>query len=354
MRLPGFTRFLSRSSCTRPLHSYHFRPLSSLPHIYSPASSSDTRSESYPDFGTYSIILPPEPFQFGTSHIPILPVPPSIPHPPYAIEKDLGNDQGQIDAEAEDPWEGDGRIELNTDEERKVRKAARLARNVREFACGLVKVGVTTNSIDSAIHEFITAHNAYPSPRLYSGFPRSCCTSVNNIIVHGIPDDRPLENGDIVNIDITVFLDGYHGDTSRTFLVGDVDNQGRDLVKTTVEALELGIRACGPGRPFKGIGRAIHDLVHRSEYSISLQFSGHGIGKVFHRPPWILHHANDEPGVMLPGHCFTIEPCLVQGSNPRGWIFPDGWTTSTENCARSSQEEHMVLITETGADVLTR
>jgi len=304
---PGFTRFLRRSNCIQPLHSNHFRPLSSLPPIPSPVSSPDTHSDSYPDYGTYSIILPPEPFRFGTSHIPILPVSPSIPRPQYAIEENLGKDQGQNNAEAGDAWEGDGRIKLNTDEEGKVRKAAGLARNVREFASGLVKVGVTTKSIDAAIHEFIMAHNAYPSPRLYSGFPRSCCTSVNNIIVHGIPDDRPLENGDIVNIDITVFLDGYHGDTSKTFLVGDVDNQGRDLVKTTVEALESGIQACGPGRPFKGIGRAIHDLVHRRDYSISSQFSGHGIGKVFHRPPWILHHANDEPGVMLPGHCFTIE-----------------------------------------------
>jgi len=347
MKLPGFTRFLGRSSCTRFLSTSHSRP-----HV-TPIPKTSSNSDPYPDFGTYSIILPPEPFQFGTSHFPILPVPSSIPRPQYAIEKPVlgrfGKDKGPTD-----PWEGDGKIELNTDEEMRLRNAARLAKSVREFTSELVKVGVTTNTIDAAIHEFIIAHNAYPSPRLYSGFPRSCCTSINNIIAHGIPDDRPLENGDIINIDITVFLDGYHGDTSKTFLVGDVDDQGKDLVKTTLEAVELGIQACGPGRPFKGIGKAIHDLARSRGYSISSQFTGHGIGKVFHRPPWILHDLNEEPGVMLPGHCFTIEPCLIQGNERHGFMFPDGWTMSTENCARSSQEEHMVLITETGAEVLTR
>jgi len=177
-------------------------------------------------------------------------------------------------------------------------------------------------------------------------------TQLLNLLVFNL--SRPLENGDIVNIDITVFLDGYHGDTSKTFLVGDVDDQGRDLVNTSLDAVESGIRACGPGRPFKGIGKAIYELALSRGFSVSPQFSGHGIGKVFHRPPWILHDLNEEPGVMLPGHCFTIEPCIIQGSDARGWLFPDGWTTSTENCARSAQEEHMVLITETGVDVLTR
>jgi len=197
---------------------------------------------------------------------------------------------------------------------------------------------------------------------LYCGFPRSCCTSVNNIITHGIPDNRPLENGDIINIDITVYLNGYHGDTSETFLVGDVDAKGRALVGMSLLALHAGISACGPGNPFKLIGQAIHDAVHQlpidspeeeNSYSICSQFAGHGIGTDFHKPPWIVHDINEEPGVMLPGDCFTIEPCIVQGRSARGWIFPDGWTTSTENCARSAQAEHMVLITETGADVLT-
>jgi len=177
---------------------------------------------------------------------------------------------------------------------------------------------------------------------------------VNNIIAHGIPDDRPLEDGDIANVDVTVFLNGYHGDTSQTFLVGDVDESGRELVQITNQALEQAIAACGPGKHFRDIGKAIHNLLRDINYSVSPQFTGHGIGTVFHSKPWIFHHLNDEPGTMEPGHCFTIEPAIIQGNNPKGWIFPDGWTASTENCARSAQAEHMVLITEAGAEVLTR
>lgn len=307
------------------------------------------------NFGSYSVILPPEPFVFGVSHIAPRVVPPHIPLPPYVqslspLERKPGEHERPFNG---DPYSGHGRIPLGRGDELRLRKAARLAKLVLDYAESLVKVGVSTNSIDASVHDFIISHSAYPSPLLYSGFPKSCCTSINNVLVHGIPDDRPLEDGDIINIDITVYLDGYHGDTSRTFLVGDVDEPGRNLVSTTNEAIDAGIAACGPGRPFKGIGSAIYNLAKSRGYSVSSQFTGHGIGEVFHRPPWILHHRNDEPGTMLPGHCFTIEPCLIQGSNPRGWIFPDGWTASTENCARSAQKEHMVLVTEGGIEVIT-
>ncbi|KAF8699473.1 hypothetical protein AX14_000925 [Amanita brunnescens Koide BX004] len=319
--------------------------------------------EDVPDFGDYSVVLPPEPFVFGVSHIKPRPVPPHITKPPYAgISRVAENEP--------DSYEGDGglrsgkreRIALGGESEFRIREAAKLAKKVRMYAGSLVQVGVMTDTIDEAVHEFIIAHGAYPSPLHYSGFPRSCCTSVNNIMVHGIPDDRPLEDGDIINIDITVYLNGYHGDTSETFLVGDVDAKGRSLVAATTLALQAGISACGPGQPFKHIGKAIHGAIHEPDiamtdedipFSISPQFNGHGIGTDFHKPPWILHDVNDEPGVMVPGDCFTIEPCIVQGTNPIGWMFPDGWTTSTENCARSAQAEHMVLITESGADVLT-
>ncbi|KAH9045239.1 methionyl aminopeptidase [Lactarius pseudohatsudake] len=291
-------------------------------------------------FGIYSVILPPEPFVFGVTHIAQRPVPPHSPTPTLC------------DTFLPSPWSW-GNFYFRSGE-RRLRSAARLARNVLEYAGTLVKVGSTTDALDAAIHEYIVAHSAYPSPLGYSGFPKACCTSVNNVIAHGIPDDRCLEDGDIVNIDITVYLDGYHGDTSRTFLVGNVDEAGKELVATTSDALDAGIAICGPGQPFKSIGQAIHDLADRRGYSVSSQFTGHGIGEVFHRSPWILHHRNEEPGTMMPGHCFTIEPCLIQGSNPRGWIFPDGWTASTENCARGAQKEHMILITEDGAEVITR
>ncbi|KAG1896454.1 methionyl aminopeptidase [Suillus fuscotomentosus] len=325
----------------------------------SPAFDSDESREAE-DFGTYNVILPEEPFVWGVSHITQRPVPSHIVRPKYAVQLDPPM-SSEIDHTQQ--YEGDGRIILGSIDEKRLRAAATLAKNVRQYAGSLVQPGVTTNSIDAAIHNFIIAHEAYPSPLLYKGFPRSCCTSVNNVVSHGIPDDRPLEDGDIINIDVTVYFNGFHGDTSSTFLVGDVDEPGRDLVQMTNAALEAGINACGPGRPFNGIGRAIHEIVRNSRHSVCPAFAGHGIGTVFHRPPWIYHtrksmFLNEEPGVMLPGHCFTIEaissPSLVQGSNPSVWIFPDGWTASTENCARSAQAEHMIFITETGVDVLTQ
>ncbi|KAK2459938.1 hypothetical protein APHAL10511_008023 [Amanita phalloides] len=320
------------------------------------SSSSPVSEDDIPDFGDYSVILPPEPFVFGVSHIAPRLVPSHIRRPAYASAHPMTREGKEHISRSG----SDEKIVLGGESEVRIREAAKLARTVREYAGSLVQAGITTNTIDAAIHEFIIAHNAYPSPLHYHGFPRSCCTSVNNIMVHGIPDDRPLEDGDIINVDITVYLNGYHGDTSQTFLVGQVDLKGRSLVAKTALALHAGILACGPGRPYKAIGRAIHDVVRKSrmtaneKFSISPQFSGHGIGTDFHTPPWIVHDVNDEPGVMVPGDCFTIEPCIVQGKDPTGWIFPDGWTTSTESCARSAQAEHMVLITEAGVDVLTK
>ncbi|KAF9449026.1 methionyl aminopeptidase [Macrolepiota fuliginosa MF-IS2] len=341
-RLPLLTRRAWRTSPLTTCRSISLKPpaYSKKYSVYTTQTPEEPEELEY--FGQYSVILPPEPFVFGVSHIKPRAVPENIIRPPYVRNNGLET--------LEEPDKPESIIELGGDAEARLRAAARLAKKVREFSGSLI--GVTTNEIDQAIHEFILSHKAYPSPLRYLGFPRSCCTSVNNVIVHGIPDDRPLEDGDIVNIDITVFLDGYHGDTSQTFLVGNVDQQGRDLVGLTNRALRAGIDACGPGRPFRGIGKAIHDLLPEN-YSVSSQFSGHGIGTFFHTKPWILHHKNDEPGVMKPGHCFTIEPSIIQGRNPRGWIFPDDWTASTENCARSAQAEHMVLITKTGAEVLT-
>ncbi|KAF8887260.1 methionyl aminopeptidase [Gymnopilus junonius] len=305
-----------------------------------------TNQDDVEDFGNYSVILPEEPFIFGVSHIQPRRVPGHILKPPYALTPD-----GIPDPKTKF---GSGKIKLGGEEESRLRAAAQLAKKVKKFAGSQVKVGVTTDTIDSAVHDFIVSHSVYPSPLHYQGYPRSCCTSINNIIVHGIPDDRPLENGDIINIDITLFLNGYHGDTSETFLVGDVDEPGKELIEVTNTSLERAIAICEPGRPFKAIGDTIHEYIRDKNYSVSSQFTGHGIGSVFHSPPWIIHSRNDEPGVMEPGHCFTIEPAIIQGRNPRGWIFPDGWAASTENCARSAQAEHMVLITENGADVLTR
>ncbi|KAH8118848.1 methionyl aminopeptidase [Phellopilus nigrolimitatus] len=307
--------------------------------------------EEIDDSGNYEIILPPDPPTWGVSHLTPRDVPNDIPRPPYAIPGQVLSDS---DRYFNDPYHGDGRIELGSENEICLRAACALAKCVLLKAGELVQVGVSTNEIDAALHDFMIANKAYPSPLRYAGFPKSCCTSINNVVVHGIPDDRKLADGDIVNIDVTVFFKGFHGDTSQTFLVGDVDRLGKELVQSASEALEAGIHVCGPGVPFKAIGSAIHRYAKSRNLSISEQFTGHGIGTVFHRPPWILHHRNDEPGTMLPGHCFTIEPALIIGRDHKAWIFPDGWTASTTDGCRSAQAEHTVLITDTGVDVLTR
>ncbi|KZT60768.1 methionine aminopeptidase [Calocera cornea HHB12733] len=294
----------------------------------------------------YDILLPSEPFMHGVAHIPRRSVPDHITRPPYVS-----------DEEGYGPRPGDtGIIKLRGEEELSLRAAANLAKRTLEHAGTLIRTALTTDELDAALHEFIISHNAYPSPLQYHGYPKSVCTSINNVVAHGIPDDRPLLPNDIVNVDVTVYLNGFHGDTSRTFMLPEVDERGRALVAATEGALREGITACGPGRPFTAIGAAIERYVKGlgAGLSVSRQFSGHGIGRVFHRSPWILHHDNDEePGVMIPGHCFTIEPCIVADEDSRGFMWPDGWTVSTETGARSAQAEHMVLVTETGVDVLT-
>ncbi|KAI0722536.1 peptidase M24, structural domain-containing protein [Earliella scabrosa] len=340
------------SSCPHT-HSVRpkFRPLSSTAHEIEPTPDLAGPSEHDLRYGFYDVILPEEPFVWGTSHIIPRGVPPQVRRPPYV--PDPSNPDAARSAVGGDTAT-QRRLITDTEDLVRLRSAARLAAKVLQFAGTLAQVGRTTDELDAQVHQFILAHGAYPSPLLYRGFPKSCCTSVNNIITHGIPDDRPLQDGDIVNVDVTVYLDGFHGDTSRMFLIGNVDDKGRDLVNITEAALEAGIAACGPGRHFRDIGRAIHGLLRGRDYSISPMFTGHGIGREFHRRPWIIHDLNEEPGVMEPGDCFTIEPAIVQGTDPAGVTYPDGWTVSTENCARSAQAEHMVLITDTGAEVLTR
>ncbi|KAI0782600.1 methionyl aminopeptidase [Abortiporus biennis] len=316
------------------------------------------------DQGDYEVILPEEPYTWGTSHITPKIVPDHIKRPAYNWETDPGTNENVF-------RERFGLILpilKGSSDDKLLRESARLARRVLNYAGTLVKTGITTEVIDDAVHEFIISHGAYPSPLGYNGFPKSCCTSINNIVTHGIPDRqvnwpiilhigltiRPLKDGDIINIDVTVYLNGFHGDTSKTFLVGDVDKIGKDLVDVTNLALQAGIDACGPGRHFRGISKAIHEVIRGKDFSICGQYTGHGIGRGFHHKPWIFHDLNEEPGVMQPGQCFTIEPCVVVGTDPQAWTFPDGWTSSTESAARSAQAEHMILITESGFDVLTK
>jgi methionyl aminopeptidase len=184
------------------------------------------------------------------------------------------------------------------------------------------------------------------------GFPKSICTSVNNVLVHGIPDQRQLQEGDIVNVDVTVYHSGFHGDCSATFLVGSVDEEGKRLVEVTKEALQRAIDVCGPGVPFNMIGKTISILARKEGYTVSKAYCGHGIGRRFHELPLVYHHYNDDPGTMEAGMTFTIEPLLCQGKEgERKWN--DGWTVTSKDGGRSAQFEHTVVITEDGARVMT-
>ncbi|KAI9493844.1 peptidase M24, structural domain-containing protein [Zychaea mexicana] len=240
-----------------------------------------------------------------------------------------------------------------SDEISLLRQAGQLAREILQVGGKMCLPGVTTDEIDAVLHEKITESGAYPSPLNYSGFPKSVCTSVNNVIAHGIPDNRELQGGDIINIDVTVFLNGYHGDTSATFLVGNVDTRGRELVTCTQECLEKALAICGPGVPLSEIGQVICDHADTGGFSVSEELSGHGIGTEFHSLPLIYHHRNVEDEIMTPGMAFTIEPVLCQGS-AMGIMWPDNWTISTVDGGRSAQFEHMVIITNHGVEVLTK
>ncbi|RHY25618.1 hypothetical protein DYB32_009742 [Aphanomyces invadans] len=245
---------------------------------------------------------------------------------------------------------------LDNDDQLRLREACALARDIVQFAGSLVEVGRTTDDIDRVVHEEICRRGAYPSPLLYGGFPKSICTSVNEIVVHGIPDSRPLEDGDLVNIDVSVFLNGFHGDTSYTYQVGSVDAAGQALIAATKRALDESISVCKAGVPFHAIGAKVHEVATSTSHGIIHEFCGHGIGRTFHALPLILHFPNAELGEMLPGMAFTIEPALCEGQNEvRAIVYwDDEWTVATADGKRSAQFEHTILVTDDGGfDILT-
>lgn len=235
----------------------------------------------------------------------------------------------------------------------RMRIASRLAAQALEEVGRGIKPGVTTDELDQVGHDFLLAHDAYPSTLGYRGFPKSLCTSVNEVICHGIPDSRPLEDGDIVNIDITAFIGGVHGDTNATFFVGSVDEENRLLVERTKEATMRGIKAIRPGRQVNIVGRVIESFAKRFGYGVVREFTGHGIGTSFHSGLIIPHY--DEPRfdtVIEAGMTFTVEPMLTLGTHE--WdMWDDGWTVTTKDRSRTAQFEHTVLVTESGPELLT-
>ena len=216
-----------------------------------------------------------------------------------------------------------------------------------------VAPGVTTDDVDRVVHEFLLDHGAYPSTLGYKGFPKSCCTSLNEVICHGIPDSTVIEDGDIVNIDVTAFIGGVHGDTNATFLAGDVSEENRLLVERTHEAMMRGIRAVRPGRQLNVVGRVIEAYANRFGYGVVRDFTGHGIGRSFHGGLVVLHY--DEPAVdtvLEPGMTFTIEPMITLGVIDYD-LWPDGWTVTTKDKQRTAQFEHTLVVTADGAEILT-
>jgi methionyl aminopeptidase len=235
-----------------------------------------------------------------------------------------------------------------------MRKAGRLAAETLDFITPYVKPGVQTQELDKLCHDFIVERKAIPAPLNYKGFPKSICTSVNHVVCHGIPSEKELIEGDIVNIDVTVILDGWHGDTSRMYYVGDkIPTKAKLLVDATYESMMRGIAVVKPGAHIGDIGAAIQEFAEGKRYSVVRDFCGHGIGKVFHMPPSILHYGKKGAGPQLKaGMFFTVEPMINAGAYQTK-ILSDGWTAVTKDKSLSAQFEHTIGVTETGYEIFT-
>jgi len=270
---------------------------------------------------------------------PTRPVPKNIPRPEYvgkpAPSKHKGGDH------------------YNAETIAKIRRASRLAAQALQTVLEAAKPGVSTDYLDQVGHEFLISHGAYPSTLGYRGFPKSLCTSVNEVICHGIPDDTILEEGDLVNVDITAFLDGVHGDNNATVLVGDGPQELVDLIERTREATMRGIRAALPGREVNIIGRAIEAYAKRFGYGVVQDFTGHGVGTSFHTGLIIPHYDAPEYNTLIePGMVFTVEPMINLGTHE--WeMWQDDWTVVTKDRKPTAQFEHTILITESGPEILT-
>jgi methionyl aminopeptidase len=236
----------------------------------------------------------------------------------------------------------------------RMREAGRLAAEVLDMIGPHVQPGVTTDELDAICHDHITrVQGAIPAPLNYRGFPKSICTSVNHQVCHGIPSNKRLKKGDIVNLDITVLKDGYHGDTSKMFFVGEPSVLARRLVNVTHQAMFRGIAAVRPGATLGDLGHAIQTFVEAHGYSVVREYCGHGIGQAFHEDPQVLHYGKPGEGLVLqPGMCFTVEP-MVNAGKRFIKLLPDGWTVVTKDRSLSAQWEHTILVTDGGYEVLT-
>jgi methionyl aminopeptidase len=270
---------------------------------------------------------------------PMRPVPSEIVRPEYVGKS--------APTPSTDPW-------VQTPEViEAMRVASKIAAQALAAGGEVVKPGVTTDEVDRVVHEFLIDHGAYPSTLGYRGFPKSCCTSLNEVICHGIPDSTVISDGDIVNIDVTAYIGGVHGDTNATFLAGEVSEEDRLLVERTREAMMRAIKAVRPGRPLNVVGRVIESYAKRFGYGVVRDFTGHGIGRSFHSGLVVLHYDAPEVNTLLEtGMTFTIEPMINLGTIDYD-IWDDHWTVVTKDRKRTAQFEHTVLVTDTGSEILT-
>ncbi|KAJ1308528.1 hypothetical protein OPQ81_004230 [Rhizoctonia solani] len=272
-------------------------------------------------------------------------VPPEIPRPDYA-EDGIPHSERLRDALT---------IKILTPEEQEsMRTVCRLSREVLDIAAAAIRPGITTDEIDAIVHEETIKRGAYPSPLNYREFPKSVCISVNEVVCHGIPDQRKLEEGDIVNLDVSLYYKGFHGDLNETYPVGKISEESQKLIRTTRKCLDAAIAMCKPGTLFRDLGKTIEPIARAQGCSVVRNYTGHGIHNLFHCVPNITHYAkNKMVGMMKPGMCFTIEPMINLGSSWEVDHWPDNWTAVTIDGKRSAQFEETLLITETGVEVLT-
>lgn len=326
----GVTNYFCNSRCFRDTYAIHS--------AYHKKDGVETY-DPFPDFNYRGSVRPAYPLS------PKREVPAHIPRPDYAqngnpVSEHISDRIGKIP-------------EYTKAEQKKIRKAAMLGREILDIAAAAVKPGVTTDQIDEIVHNETIKRNAYPSTLNYYNYTKSVCTSVNEIICHGVPDQRKLVDGDILNIDLSLYIDGVHADMNETYYVGTPSKDAINVVETARECLNLAIKHCKPGVTFRSIGDVIESHAKKNGCSVVRTYCGHGIGKLFHCAPQVSHYANNKsPGIMKPGMVFTIEPMINLGSY-RDTQWPDDWTVSTVDGKLSAQFEHELLVNEHGVEILS-
>ncbi|TFY72714.1 hypothetical protein EVG20_g284 [Dentipellis fragilis] len=310
-----------------------------------------------PSIGKNGTFNPFYQFPFSGSLRPVYPlsptrvVPDHIPRPDYA---ENGRLMGFVHDVKTAVRLGQPPHILSAEEQQKMRKVCKLAREVLDLAASHVRPGITTDEIDAVVHQACIDRNSYPSPLNYRHYPKSVCTSINEAICHGIPDQRKLQEGDIINIDVTLYHDGVHGDLNETYAVGRIDDDAKRVIRTSRACLDAAIKICKPGALFRDLGKIIEPIARANGCSVVRTYTGHGINDLFHASPNIPHYArNKAVGTMKAGMAFTIEPMINLGSNQDEMHWPDNWTATTGDGKLSAQFEETLLVTETGVEILT-